>query len=399
MRILAVGNMYPPHHLGGYELMWQAADDHARSRGHEVRVLASDHRERSVQEPDAAGVFRTLRWYWSWERYEFPELSVRERVRLERANAAELRRHLADFRPDVVAWWAMGCMSLSLIEQVRRAGVAAVFSVHDDWLVYGWKADKWIRIWRGRRRAVAGVAERVLGLPTSVDLAAAGKLLFNSAYTQQRASSAGIDTRGSAIIHPGVDERYLQAAEPCAWGWRLLYVGRLDRQKGVDVAVEALAHLPPESTLKICGSGDDAYTAELQQRAAELGIDDRVSFEGLLDAHELHERYAQADVVVFPVRWEEPWGLVPLEAMGRGRLVISTARGGTAEFVRDGDNALVMPLDDAPALARCVERLAAEEGLRERLRDAGLRTAAAHTLGEFAARTVAEIELAAGVVA
>src|SRR5947209_2278508 len=152
--------MYPPHHAGGYETMWQAAMEHARSRGHEVRVLASDYRQPGVEGEWDPDVHRTLRWYWDLERYEFPSLSPIARLSIERANAGELARHLRQFQPDVVTWWSMGCMSLALIERVRQAGLPAVFVVHDDWLVYGPLYDQWIRIWRGWRKALAPVAAR-----------------------------------------------------------------------------------------------------------------------------------------------------------------------------------------------------------------------------------------------
>ena len=61
MRILTVGNMYPPHHLGGYERMWKAGVDGLRARGHDVTVLTTTHRERGVPdtpEPSPDGVFR-----------------------------------------------------------------------------------------------------------------------------------------------------------------------------------------------------------------------------------------------------------------------------------------------------------------------------------------------------
>src|SRR5947209_6511217 len=139
LRVLAVGNMYPPQHAGCYELMWQLAMRRARELGHCVRILTSDHLEDPDRPEDDPDVHRTLRWYWDLEHYEFPQLTPAEVLRLERHNARELRRHLKAFRPDIVAWWSMGCMSLSLIEQVRRHGIPAVFVVHDDWLVYGWE--------------------------------------------------------------------------------------------------------------------------------------------------------------------------------------------------------------------------------------------------------------------
>ncbi len=134
VRILTAGNLYPPQHLGGYELMWRSSVAHQRARGHEVRVLTTDWRQpdvdRSVPEDD--DVHRELRWYWHDHR--FPRIGPRGRLELERHNAAILDGHLERFRPDVVCWWAMGGMSLSLIERARRAGLpaAAVVASEDE---------------------------------------------------------------------------------------------------------------------------------------------------------------------------------------------------------------------------------------------------------------------------
>src|SRR5437762_13678290 len=99
--------MYPPHHLGGYEVVWQGAMRRARESGHEVRVLASDHREPGVTGEDDPDVHRALEWYWSWEDYSERCLTPMQKLRLERANAQTLDQHLREFEPDVVTWWPM----------------------------------------------------------------------------------------------------------------------------------------------------------------------------------------------------------------------------------------------------------------------------------------------------
>ena len=384
--------MYPPQHVGGYELAWQQAMRHARALGHHVRVLTSDYAEEPRRDEEDPDVHRTLRWYWDLERYEFPKLGVIQRLALERHNAAELRRHLREFAPDLVAWWPMGCMSLSLIEQVRQARIPAVFVVHDDWLVYGWDHDQWMRIWSGQRRRKLGrIVERVCRIPVTVDLENSGAWVFNSRYTLERARATGLDVPAMSVVYPGIEARFLEPLEPTPWRWRLAYVGRIDRQKGVDTAVEALAQLPPEATLTIWGSGDEHYIAEMNGRADRLGVAERVDFRGFARADQLRAVYQDTDVVVFPVRWNEPFGLVPLEAMGLGRLVVTTSRGGTAEFVQDERNALVFPAGDAGALARCVKRLGDDEALRLRLREDGFRTAARYPASAFAERTVEQM--------
>src|SRR5579884_3364944 len=114
MRVLALGNVYPPHHLGGYELIWQGLMRYLREQGHQVRVVCTDYLAPGVA-ADAGGepeVHRELGWYW--RDHEWLDLSPWQRLGLERRNAQILDRHLREFDPDVITWWAVGGMSLSL---------------------------------------------------------------------------------------------------------------------------------------------------------------------------------------------------------------------------------------------------------------------------------------------
>ena len=169
-------------------------------------------------------------------------------------------------------------------------------------------------------------------------------------------------------------------------------MGRIDERKGVHTAVAALVRLPDAATLTVIGGGDEAEEQRLRETAKRVGVLDRVRFRGQLRPDEVRAAYGDADVVVFPVIWEEPWGLVPLEAMARGRPVVATGRGGSGEYLRDGENALLFEAGDERALADAVARLAGDRGLRGRLREAGLRTAEQHTEIEFNAAVVRELE-------
>jgi len=371
--------MYPPHHLGGYELLWQSAMGHVRARGHEARVLATDFRT-ATAEPDEPGTFRDLRWYW--RDHEWPAIGWRERISLERHNAAVLARHLDEFRPDVVSWWAMGGMSLGLIERVRRSGLPAVAVVIDDWLLYAPRMDRWTGAFRGRPR-LAAIASAATGLPARVDLESAADYVLVSETVRTRARHAGFELAGSTIAHAGVEPAYVDPRPERPWGWRLLYVGRIDERKGVRDTVAALAALPAQATLTIAGGGDDHELARLQRSARELGVADRLHVLGMLRRAQLSEAYAVADVVLFPVIWEEPWGLVPLEAMGLGRPVIATGRGGSGEYLRDGENSLLVPAGDPEAIAAAVRRLADSPELRARLREGGLLTTRRFTEAAF----------------
>ena len=370
MRFLTVGNMYPPHHQGGYELIWQSADDHLRSNGHEVRVLTTTHREPGIEASDEGDVHRELRWYW--RDHGFPPISLRRRIELERANANVLDRHLADFEPDAIGWWAMGGMSLSLIERARRAGLPAAGFVCDDWMTYGPRVDAWTRAFD--RPVLRSLVGRLTGMPVRLDLDAAGPWVFLSDFIR-RAAVERWGLSDTEVAHDGVDAALFRPAEPREWSWRLAYVGRVDPRKGVELAIRSLTHLPDAATLEVVGGGDAEYLAELGRLAADLGLSDRVRFAGPVAREELPDRYSDADAILFPVLWEEPWGLVPLEAMAVGVPVIASGRGGSGEYLRDGENCLLFDPDRGPAaLAAEVQRLAATDETRAALREAGFET-------------------------
>ena len=367
-----MGNMYPPHHLGGYELMWRSAVAHHRAEGHDVRVLTTDWREpyADPSTPEDDDVHRDLHWYW--HDHEFPRLGPLGVAKLERHNAATFDRHAEEFQPDAVSWWAMGGMSLSLIERAHRAGLPAAGIVVDDWLLYGPKVDKWTRFGRrpGRRMKA---------------LSSACRWLFASELLRRRAADEGFEPPGAQVAHPGIDLGLFKEPQPerPPWRWDLLYVGRIDERKGVDLAVGALGHLPPEATLRIVGGGDDEHRAQLSDQIEALGVADRVRFERLARG-ELPAAYAAADAVLFPVRWLEPFGLVPLEGMACGAPVVASGRGGSAEYLRDGENCVLFDVDDGPAaLAGAINRLADDGSLRSSLHNGGRSTAARHDEGAF----------------
>ena len=354
MRILTVGNLYPPHHLGGYELVWQAAVRALREAGHEVRVLTTDHRLQGAGPDEEPGVHRDLRWYW--RDHAWPRLSWRERWAVESHNRRVFDEHAAD--ADLVSWWAMGGLSMSLL---GRAGLPEIGWVNDEWLYYGPHVDQWRRLTRRRVR----VAD------TRWVFCSQALLEFT------RARVKGLRDVGAE--HQGVAREFTE--QPVRdYGRRLLYVGRLDARKGIATAIEALAHLPG-ATLRVVGDGDPAELARLR------ALGGPVTFESAVPRSELPAIYADADVTVFPVTWFEPFGLVPLESMAVGRAVVATGTGGSGDYLRDGENCLLFAPGDAQALAAAIERLD-DPALRERLRAGGLRTASELTEERWTAAVV-----------
>jgi glycogen synthase len=375
VRILVLTSMYPPHHLGGYELHCRDAVDRWRAAGHDVLVLTSTFRVDGVPpQPDEAGVRRELRIAFDGVTVTRP--SVAAAFATERKNQRALRDAIEAFRPDVVSAWHMGAMSMGLLTTVIEGELPLVIVVCDVWPTYAHKIDRWSSGF-ARRPRLAKVVRRLTGLPTAApDLSGRAVAYFATEYLRRAIVERGDLVPQRSVVFTGglnLDEFPPVAPGDRPWRNKLLCAGRIEERKGVRVAVRALASLP-EATLDILGRADPGYLDELQAEIRAHGLEDRVRF-GWADRTELHARYADADVFLFPVLWDEPFGLVPLEAMAGGTPVIATGTGGSAEFLLHEVNCLLVPRDDPDALASAVRRLAADPDLRHRLVAAGTATA------------------------
>jgi len=399
MRILVITNLFPPHAVGGYELSCHDTVERWREAGHDVAVLTTTTTFHDpVTDPPEPDVHRVLEWYWANHHITRP--ARQERYRIERANQQRLDEVLSTFAPDVVSVWAMGGMSMGLLTTCIERALPMVVVIEDDWLVYAVHVDAWTAAWARRPKRLAALARRLTGLPTGVPvLPDMTTVAFASDYLRQRATAeASIGFKRSEIVPLGTDPADFPSRRPGdrPWQGRLLMVGRVEPRKGFDIAIRALVDLPDDVTLRIVGTGDDRHRSELIAMARELGVADRLGFDGFVARHHLAAVYAESDALLFLSRWDEPFGLVPLEAMTQAVPVVAIRRGGAAEFLTDGLNCVEVPVDDPTAVSSAVRTLAADEGLRRRLVNAGLTTGAAYRVDRFASELEALHIAAAG---
>ncbi|HVY08731.1 MAG TPA: glycosyltransferase family 4 protein [Mycobacteriales bacterium] len=386
MKILVLSNAYPPHYYGGYELTCRDVVDQLRAAEHQVTVLTSDLRMPGVVDIAEPHVRRDLRATWDWQadRSVAPRSWLR-RYLIERRNLRAFRRTVADIQPDVLSVWHIAAISLSLLTEAERIGLPMVLTVANDWLIYAPTIDGWSSLWKRwpyRRPRSLG------GIPTQLPSFESAAVNFVSKHTRDRATAYGVWRFPDApIIPPGIDlhDFPITAIGAKPWSWRLLYVGRVDPTKGLETLVTAFAQMPATATLLILGGGNIPYQSTLVDLASQLGVADRIRFD-TVQRDQLAEIYRSADVVVFPSEWDEPFGLVPLEAMACGTAVVASLRGGTAEFLSDGHDCVGFPSGDAPALAAAVTRLAGDPELRDRLRRHALHAAQKYTIDHYTAR-------------
>jgi glycosyltransferase involved in cell wall biosynthesis len=161
--------------------------------------------------------------------------------------------------------------------------------------------------------------------------------------------------------------------------------GRLTRQKGFDLLIDAFAPLArrhPEWRLRIYGAGKERAALEAQIAAAE--VVDSISLMGA--TRKLGEAFAEASVFALSSRWEG-FGMVIVEAMSKGLPVVSfDCPRGPADLITPGRDGELVPADDVAGLTAALEKLIADPALRRAYGDAAVETARAYELGAVGAR-------------
>jgi glycosyltransferase involved in cell wall biosynthesis len=361
MKILLVNDYGIP--TGGAEVLLLGLRDSLRARGHDARLFTSSARP-------SAGVNQAD--------YECLGTTSCLRTLLQTCNPWaywKLRQVLSRFRPDVVhvglfltqlspfillplrriptlyfaMWYRASCpLGTKLLPDgtpCRKAPGLVCYRANclplRDWAPLMLQHRLWLR-WRRTFRLIVA----------------------HSAYLRNRLECEGIDVQhvisGMVPLHPA---RPALTQPPTAG-----FVGRLVREKGVDVLVRAFAKVVvvmPEARLILVGDGPEH--SRIQALVQEMGLNSRVSLPGRLSRSATQEVLAGAWVQVVPSRWEEPFGLSALDAMMRGTAVIASDIGGLRESVDHGRTGLLIPASDSSALAKALLRLLADRDLTEHM--------------------------------
>ena len=204
-------------------------------------------------------------------------------------------------------------------------------------------------------------------------LAAAAAVVTTSGWTRDRLVEwYGLDRQQIHVAHPGVDAAAPARGTPA--GGELLCVGAVAPHKGQDVLIDALGALTDLAwQCRLVGplDRDQAFVATLRAKAEAGQLDERLEFVGPLTGAVLDHAYRASDLLVLPSRGET-YGMVLAEALAHAVPVLTSDVGGVREAIGDTGAGLLVPPDDAGALADALRRWLTDAGRR-----AGLRAAAA----------------------
>jgi glycosyltransferase involved in cell wall biosynthesis len=212
-----------------------------------------------------------------------------------------------------------------------------------------------------------------------------------SESTRDDLVARGVPAERIRVIHPGVDGARFTPGGARAPRPTFLYVGRLKRYKGIDLAIRALAaarRTRPELRLEVAGTGD--YRAALEQLAGSLGQSEAVTFHGFVSETGKLALLRSAWANVFPSP-KEGWGITVVEAAACGTPSLASDSPGLRDSVRQGDTGYLVPHGDVDALAGRMLELAGDPALVERLGACARRFAEGLTWERTAAETEAQL--------
>lgn len=136
----------------------------------------------------------------------------------------------------------------------------------------------------------------------------------------------------------------------------ILYFGRLDESKGIDILIRALKNIKNQNViLKITGSGPQE--TELKKLASNLNLEKRVEFSGRKNKNELIKMISQSQFTIIPSRVCETFGLAVLESYGCFRPVITTKAGALTEIVKENETGLLIDVDNENQLTQAIDYL------------------------------------------
>ncbi|MCC5614927.1 glycosyltransferase family 4 protein [Nostoc sp. CHAB 5836] len=196
-----------------------------------------------------------------------------------------------------------------------------------------------------------------------LDVLKTRKITFiaNSEYVREELIKNGVPPEQTVTLHCGISLPKT-ATTPLSLGvhqnQRILFVGRIVSDKGLEWLLKTLIHTDPQIQLDIAGEGWER--SRLEELANTLGLRNRITWHGWCDRDTINKLYQQCFAVIFPSVWPEPAGLVTLEAYARYRPVIGSAVGGIPEHLRDGETGILVPGNNIKKLADAINHLSTD---------------------------------------
>jgi glycogen(starch) synthase len=338
MRVLFWTDWFLPS-IGGVEVFSARLLPALARRGHEITVVAGHHRSGLPDEMDFDGV--TVR------RFPFHQVLAANDVDRMSEILLRISRLKGALDPDLIHLNTLGPSVLYHLHTSRRGSVPVLLTMHSP--------------------VMEGAAR-----PDTLS----GQALRSAVWVNCNSHAVHVDlcrrvpelSDRSSVTYYGMDAPALQPAPRPQHNPRVLGFGRLVPEKGFDLAIrafEAVVRSFPRARLVIAGEGSER--SALERLVAACGLSAVVDLVGPVLPDAVPGLINTASLVVVPSRWDEPFGLVALEAALMARPVVAARAGGLAEVVEHGTTGLLVDKENSLALANAVIHLLSDPAAADRM--------------------------------
>ena len=243
----------------------------------------------------------------------------------------QLKTALQDYRPDIVHLHSSFAGAIGRV--VIGTGRAKVI-----YTPHGWPFEMWPS---GLKRRAAAQAERMLA-------ARCDRIVAVSDAERRQGIAVGLEGQKIAVVLNGIS---IEPPRCPSASWdderlKVLFVGRLDRQKGIDTIISIASRHDDSLVLRIIGA---SVVSNSKQRIAASNVENL----GWLDRSDVHAQMQVCDVVAMPSRWEG-LSITALEAMRAGKAIVAFAVGGMPEAIEDGITGRLAPAGKSAAFERAL---------------------------------------------
>ena len=385
MRILAISNLYPPFHGGGYGVLCHRLCDCLSQAGHDVTILTSETKGENSH-PGGHLVSLPVRRELAMIEGLNSIFMLWEIMR----NKRSVLRSIRELNPDLVFCFGIDGVGYQVYHTAVESGVPSVTVAGDTWLGQAWRDlprfDPWHALINYRNsKGCVRLAKRLiknlggmLGLYTGIRPLAAHPVYAISNFLIDDLKSTGMSWTPLChlIKYPLLPPFVSEDGTPVGLDGsvsprlRVLFVSRMEPLKGPDVAIKGVAlavRRGADVQLTLAGIGAKDMESNLRMLAFELGIGERVKWVDAPNQEALVALYRSNDVFVFPSLIVEGLGIVCLEAMACGLPVLATRQGGQLDLVKEGETGLTFASGDFNSLGNILASLSNNADQRRKL--------------------------------
>ncbi|MBI5675434.1 MAG: glycosyltransferase [Nitrospirae bacterium] len=364
-KVIFCCNAYPPHFIGGAELIAHQQAKALKELGCDVLVFAGElnnaGKRHSIRNDSFEGL-PVSRVCLHAEDYSSDFFNFTHRD-IEKLFDDMLEAH----SPDVVHFHNIVGLSAGLIQTAKRRRLKTVLTLHDYWGI----CHRNIMVKEEGRvcEDVSGCGEcrffistgRWQNVPSlmrrdfiSYQLNMGDAYISPSKYLAEKYIRSGLDAKKMNVIPYGIDiERFSKVTKDKApKKVRFSFIGYIGRHKGVITIIEALAYIKDRENIQVNFIGDGELKAELQNMVAERELNETVRFSGKKENSSIEDVFSATDVMILPSIWPDNHPVSIYEAMASSTPVIASRMGGIPELVEDGKTGCLFEAGNAKELAQ-----------------------------------------------